>query len=49
MPQAIIQECPYEHAAPETGAGIHIPTSTNPVDIVIIIEQLLERGKYLQS
>jgi hypothetical protein len=30
------------------GARIHISKSTHPVD-VIIIAQLLERGKYLQS
>jgi len=28
---------------------VHIPKSTPPVDIVIIVEQLLERKKYLQG
>ena len=46
---SMFQETPHEHAAPEMGARIHIPKSTRPVDIVIIVEQLLERGKYLQS
>lgn len=46
---SMIQEAPHEHDAAEMGARIHIPKSTRPVDIVIIIEQLLERGKYLQS
>jgi hypothetical protein len=41
------QKLPHEQGAPEMGARIHIPKSTHPVDI--IIEQLLERGKYLQS
>lgn len=42
-------EPPHEHDPPEMGAKIHIPKSTLPVDIVIIIEQLLERAKYLQN
>jgi DNA-binding response OmpR family regulator len=46
---SMFQETPHEHDAPEMGARIHIPKSTRPVDIVIIVEQLLERGKYLQS
>jgi CheY-like chemotaxis protein len=36
---------PHEHEAPEMGARIHIPKSTNPFDIVIIVEQLLERRR----
>lgn len=46
---SMFQESPHEHDVSEMGAKIHIPKSTHPVDIVIIIEQLLERGKYLQS
>lgn len=46
---SMFQETPHEHDAPEMGARIHIPKSIRPVDIVIIVEQLLERGKYLQS
>lgn len=46
---SMFQETPHEHAVPEMGAKIHIPKSTRPVDIVIIVEQFLEREKYLQS
>lgn len=46
---SMFQESPHEHSAPEMGAKVHIPKSTRPVDIVIIVEQLLERGKYLQK
>lgn len=46
---SMIQEAPHEHDVPEMGAKIHIPKSTRPLDIVIIVEQLLERGKYVQS
>jgi len=37
---------PHEHENPEMGARIHIPKSTKPVDIVIIVEQLLDRRHY---
>ncbi len=46
---SMFQETPHEHDAPEMGSKIHIPKSTRPVDIVIIVEQLLDRGKYLQN
>jgi two-component system OmpR family response regulator len=46
---SMFQEAPHEHEAPEMGAKIHIPKSTHPLNIVIIIEQLLERGKYQKS
>jgi DNA-binding response OmpR family regulator len=46
---SMFQEKPHEHEAPEMGAKIHIPKSTPPVDIVIIVEQILDRGKYLQD
>ncbi len=46
---SMFQESPHEHNAPEMGAKVHIPKSTRPVDIVIIVEQLLERGKYQQG
>ena len=46
---SMFQETPHEHATPEMGARIHIPKSTPPLDIVIIVEQLLDRGKYQQS
>jgi DNA-binding response OmpR family regulator len=46
---SLFQEAPHEHDAPEMGAKVHIPKSTKPMDIVIIIEQLLDRKKYRQS
>ena len=46
---SMFQESPHEHDAPEMGAKVHIPKSTKPMDIVIIIEQLLARKKYQQS
>jgi len=44
---SMFHEAPHEHATPEMGAKIHIPKSTPPVNIVIIVEQLLERWRYL--
>jgi len=44
---SMFHETPHEHDTPEMGAKIHIPKSTPPVNIVIIVEQLLERWKYL--
>jgi DNA-binding response OmpR family regulator len=35
---------PHEHDIPEMGAKVHIPKSTPPLDVVIIVEQLLERS-----
>ena len=46
---SMFQETPHEHEAPEMGARVHIPKSTRPVDIVILIEQLLDRKKSPQS
>jgi len=46
---SMFQESPHEHEVAEMGAKVHIPKSTKPMDIVIIIEQLLARNKYLQS
>lgn len=34
---------PHEHETPEMGARVHIPKSTKPLDIVIMVEQLMER------
>jgi two-component system, OmpR family, response regulator len=45
---SMFQETPHEHDIPEMGAKVHIPKSTRPVDIVIIVEQLMERRKYQQ-
>jgi two-component system, OmpR family, response regulator len=46
---SMFQESPHEHDSPEMGAKVHIPKSTRPVDIVIIVEQLIERRKYQQT
>ncbi|MCM2357963.1 MAG: response regulator [Geobacteraceae bacterium] len=35
-----------EHETPEMGARFHIPKSTKPLDIVIIVEQLLDRTRF---
>jgi CheY-like chemotaxis protein len=40
---SMFQGAPHEHQTPEMGAKFHIPKSTKPLDIVIIVEQLLER------
>lgn len=45
---SMFQEGPHEHEAPEMGARFHIPKSTAPLDIVILVEQLIARAK-LQS
>ena len=44
---SMFHETPHEHDTPEMGARVHMPKSTPPVNIVIIVEQLLERGKYM--
>ena len=46
---SMFMEAPHEHDVPEMGARVHIPKSTEPMDIVILIEQLLARKKYRQS
>jgi DNA-binding NarL/FixJ family response regulator len=46
---SMFQEAPHEHNSPEMGAKVHIPKSTKPVDIVIIVEQFLDRKRYLQG
>jgi len=46
---SMFQEEPHEHEIPEMGAKVHIPKSTKPMDIVILIEQLLSRKKFQQS
>lgn len=40
---SMIQETAHEHEIPEMGAKVHIPKSTPPLDVVILVEQLLER------
>lgn len=43
---SMFKGAPHEHESPEMGARVHIPKSTNPLDIVIIVEQLLDRKRY---
>jgi CheY-like chemotaxis protein len=40
---------PHEHEIPEMGARVHIPKSTKPLDIVIIVEQLLDRKRHQRA
>jgi DNA-binding response OmpR family regulator len=40
---SMFQEAPHEHETPEMGARFHIPKSTAPLDIVILVEQLITR------
>jgi two-component system, OmpR family, response regulator len=42
---SMFQGAPHEHPVAEMGAKVHIPKSTAPLDIVIIMEQLLERKR----
>jgi len=43
---SMFKGAPHEHAQAEMGAKIHIPKSTAPLDIVIIVEQLLDRKRF---
>ena len=43
---SMFQGSPHEHETPDMGAKIHIPKSMKPLDIVILIEQLLEREQF---
>ena len=42
---SMFQGAPHEHQIPDMGAKVHIPKSTSPLDIVIIVEQLLDRKR----
>ena len=42
---SMIKGAPREHPVAEMGARVHIPKSTPPLDIVIIVEQLLDRKR----
>jgi two-component system, OmpR family, response regulator len=42
---SMFQGAPHEHQVAEMGAKVHIPKSTAPLDIVIIVEQLLDRKR----
>jgi DNA-binding response OmpR family regulator len=40
---SLFQGEPHEHESPDMGSTIHIPKSMKPLDIVILVEQLLAR------
>ncbi|HWI41137.1 MAG TPA: response regulator [Verrucomicrobiae bacterium] len=40
---SMFKEPAHEHETPQLGAKVHIPKSTSAIDIVIMVEQLLER------
>ena len=42
---SMIKGAAREHPVAEMGARVHIPKSTPPLDIVIIVEQLLDRKR----
>ncbi|MBI1920450.1 MAG: response regulator [Geobacter sp.] len=43
---SMFKDPPHEHETPEMGASVHISKSTRPLDIVIIVEQLIDRKKF---
>jgi DNA-binding response OmpR family regulator len=45
---SMFKELPHEHEVAEMGAKVHIPKTTKPLDIVIIVEQLLTRRAHQQ-
>jgi DNA-binding response OmpR family regulator len=42
---SMFHEPPHEHDPPEMGASVHISKKTPPLNVVIIVEQLLERDR----
>ncbi len=42
---SMFQEGPHEHEIPEMGAKYHFPKTGNPLDIVILVEELLEKRR----
>ena len=46
---SMFQGAPHEHQVAEMGAKVHIPKSTSALDIVIIVEQLLDRKRRASS
>jgi two-component system OmpR family response regulator len=40
---SMISEPPHEHHHDVLGSKVHIPKTTRPIDIVILVEQLLSR------
>ena len=46
---SMFHEPAHEHSELEMGASVHIPKTTSPVDIVIILEQLMERNRFQKT
>jgi len=46
---SMFQGSPHEHQIAEMGAKVHISKPTSPLDIVIIVEQLLQRKRRPKS
>ncbi len=42
---SMFQEEPHEHDTPEMGARYHFPKTGNPMDVVILVEELLEKKR----
>jgi two-component system OmpR family response regulator len=40
---SMFKGAPRRLEAPEMGAGIHIPKSTHPLNVVVLVEQLLDQ------
>lgn len=45
MLTSMFREEAHEHATPEMGARYHIPKSAKPLDIVILVEQLIQQAR----
>lgn len=43
---SLFQEAPHEHMFPQLGSRIHMSKTTKPVDVVILVEQLLDRKQH---
>ena len=43
---SMFKEPAHEHETPDMGASVHIPKSTHPLNIVVIVEQLLDRARH---
>ena len=43
---SLFQEAPHEHTFPQLGSRIHMSKTTRPVDVVILVEQLLDRKQH---
>ena len=45
MLTSMFREEAHEHPTPEMGARYHIPKSAKPLDIVILVEQLIQQAR----